>query len=544
LIPHAFRVRDPVTATSIEGGEDCWGNITRIDEQKMVIGLGGSDMPEWIEDGSLTISMLFDTKTYEEGERALSLVLNAEKGRISDLREVILGNRPAVFRDAAYEDPRLNDSQNEAIRKVLGAEDVTVIHGPPGTGKTTTIVAAIAALLKTESQVLACAPSNAAVDHLCRGLIKKNLKVARIGHPSRVDDDLVSFTIDRLVQERKEYSQIQEYKRKSKDARIKAAKFKRNFGQEEREQRRSLYQEARELMSDARKLESFLIEDIIDKADVITSTLVGAAHRLVRDRHFQTAVIDEAGQALQPLAWIPVTKADRIVLAGDHFQLPPTVKSYKAADMGLDETLLDKTTTKPDLSVLLTTQYRMNNDIMAFSNQWFYNDRLKADELVENHGLEDGTPAVEFIDTAGCGFDEKLGENSLSRHNPDERDVIIKHARQYQPPINAGIISPYREQVELLKKAAELAHLDINTVDSFQGQERDIIYVSLVRSNPDGEIGFLKDYRRMNVAMTRARKKLVVIGDSATIGNDPFFSAFVQFCEERGFYRSAWELMY
>ncbi len=299
-----------------------------------------------------------------------------------------------------------------------------------------------------------------------------------------------------------------------------------------------------------------LINQILDSSQAITATFVGSSHGLLENRKFRTVVIDEAAQALEPASWIPITRASRVIFAGDPFQLPPTVKSIKAQKQGLDVTLIEKLLKRLPEVKLLRVQYRMNETIMGFSNRRFYKDALQADESVRHHRLPiDADVPVQFIDTAGCGFEEKVQEKYQSRHNPEEFLILREHLYQLQAAFNGAtlpsiaLISPYREQVLHMQRAVEedpdlsTLSLTINTIDGFQGQERDVVYISLVRSNGKGEIGFLKDYRRMNVAMTRARKKLVVVGDSATIGNDDFYNAFLEYCEKEGMYQTAWEYM-
>ena len=413
-------------------------------------------------------------------------------------------------------------------------------------------------MAKTENTVLVCAPSNAAVDLLTERVAEQGLSVVRLGNISRVDEEIIQHTLEAQLAAHPDSKNIKKVKIQAADARKKAGKFKRKFGGKERMERRDLYTEARELTAWANQLEDRLVNQILDGAQVITCTLVGANQRVLDKRKFRTVLIDEAAQALEPACWIPIIKASKVVFAGDPFQLPPTVKSNKNKKEGLNITLIEKCLAFLPKISFLNVQYRMNEAIMGFSNQQFYNNELIADESVKSHGLEayGGKPVV-FIDTAGCGFEEKINPEFLSRYNPDEFQMLCEHLylliaayeeKQVELP-SIGIISPYREQVVYMKnfvaedeKLARLP-LSINTIDAFQGQERDLIYISLVRSNGKGEIGFLKDYRRMNVAMTRARKKLIVLGDSATIGMDQFYSDFLDYCDKAGEYQTAWEYM-
>jgi predicted DNA helicase len=292
-----------------------------------------------------------------------------------------------------------------------------------------------------------------------------------------------------------------------------------------------------------------MVQRILDQAQAITCTLIGSTHEFLNERKFKTVVIDEAGQALEPGCWVPIMKAEKVIMAGDQFQLPPTVKSQEAARGGLSKTLLEKTIARQERSTaLLRTQYRMNEMIMQFSNDEFYQGKLEAHESVAHHHLAHSPLPVEFVDTAGCGFEEEAGEDGESRCNPEEAKLLRNHFDAIEADLpndcSVGIISPYRAQIDVLEELfADRPQVVVNTIDSFQGQERDVVYISLVRCNDKNEIGFLKDYRRMNVAMTRARKKLVVIGDSGTLANDPFYERFIRFAENTGAWQSAWTWM-
>ena len=535
------------------------GVINYVKDKKMKIVLNAKDLPDWLNDGNLGVDLQFDERTYLEMEKALKKVMKASRDRLAELRGILINKFEARFlKIAPITLPILNDSQNSAVNQILSAQDIAVIHGPPGTGKTTTIVQAIKQLVKTENTVLVCASSNAAVDLLTEKIAEQNLSIVRIGNISRVDDNIIQHTLEAQIAAHPDSKNIKKVKVKAADARKKASRFKRKFGGKERMERNDLYKEARELAAWANQLEDRLIDQLLDGAQVITCTLVGATQRVLDKRNFKTLFIDEAAQALEPACWIPISKASKVVLTGDPFQLPPTVKAEKSKKEGLNVTLLEKNLNfLPQIS-FLNVQYRMNQAIMEFSNQQFYNGELIADESVQSHRLAiDEGKATLFIDTAGCGFEEKVNPEFQSRYNPDEFQILCEHLyllsaayeeKETQLP-SIGIISPYREQVIHMRKIIEdderLADLklSINTIDAFQGQERDLIYISLVRSNGKGEIGFLKDYRRMNVAMTRARKKLIVIGDSATIGIDKFYGAFLDYCDGMGEYKTAWEYM-
>ncbi len=555
------------------------GVIHFVDRNRMKIILNARDVPDWIAFGQLGVDQLFDDRSYQEMDRALQKVIAAKGDRVAELRQLFDPSVPKqkwklqnTTGDDSYSPlAGLNDSQNEAIQHIISAPLVTIVHGPPGTGKTTTLVAAIAQLVQQESTVLVTAPSNTAADLLTERLAQASLNVVRIGNISRVDDSVMMHTLDAILSRHPESKNIRKVKLQAAEYRRQAKKHKRSFNAEDRREREHLKHQARELESWAYDLEQRLVDQVLSGAQAIICTLVGAAHPVLEKYRFRTCVIDEAAQALEPACWIPILKCSRVVLAGDPFQLPPTVKSLEAARNGLSRTLIERCLDLlPDQVHLLTVQYRMHRAIMDFSNQYFYKGALSAHESVGERRLLvleiDGETLtvfepVVFIDTAGTGFEEKVnksqGKNShrfLSKYNPDEAVLLREHLIQLLPYFtdaalmpSIGILSPYREQVnyleEILRPDFPDKSLSINTIDGFQGQERDIVYISLVRSNDKNEIGFLSDYRRMNVAMTRARKLLVVIGDSATIGNNPFYAQFLEYCEKNGSYQSAWEYM-
>jgi predicted DNA helicase len=442
----------------------------------------------------------------------------------------------------------LNDSQNEALNSIIAADDVAIVHGPPGTGKTTTLVESIKYLVADGKKVMVTASSNAAVDHLTRSIANAGVSIVRIGNLAKVEEDTTAHTLDVLLSQDRDFKQIRELKKRASEMRKMGSKYRRSFGREEAEQRKLLFQEAKNLNKEARELESYIVNKLIDQAQVIACTLIGSTHEYIRSKIFDVVVIDEAGQALEPACWVAILKAEKVVMAGDPFQLPPTVKSHEAERKGLTKTLLEKTIERLPQISLLKTQYRMHKDIMSFSNLKFYNNALEAHESVAMRGIGGLFPSVEFIDTAGCGYAEQESEENSSRSNPEEAHLLMRHFNQLKLDLSdrssIGVISPYRGQIDILSELFnEEKMVTVNTIDSFQGQERDVIYLSLVRSNDRSEIGFLKDYRRMNVAMTRARMKLVVIGDSATLGNDSFYSDFLDFAEKLGAYRTAWEFM-
>lgn len=541
-----------------ESQRECSGVIHYVFGNKMKIILNARDLPDWVGGREMGVDLLFDERTFLEMDKALSQVLKAKGNRLADLREVLYGQQEARFSFSETEPLEiegLNASQNKAVQTILAARDLAIVHGPPGTGKTTTLVKAISLLAQRENTILVTAPSNTAADLLTERLAMEKLNVVRIGHVSRIDESLMQHTLEVKLSQHPESKNIKKVKVQAAECRRKAQRYKRHFGGEERRERQLLWEEAKELSAWARQLEDRLLDQILSGADVITSTLTGAAHPVLNHYKFGTVVIDEAAQALEPACWIPLLKAGKVVMAGDPFQLPPTVKSLEARKEGLEKTLIEKCLAFPHVS-LLDVQYRMNREIMAFSNQWFYQGILKAHQTVASHRItaSENKP-VSFIDTAGCGFEEELEPEYKSRYNSGEFNILREHLYQLAETLDPvespsfGIISPYREQTLFIRKMLmedeRLQNLNIvtDTIDGFQGQEREIIYISLVRSNSNGAIGFLKDYRRMNVALTRARKLLVVIGDSGTIGTDPFYRQFLEHCESEGHYQSAWEFM-
>ncbi|HRG52930.1 MAG TPA: AAA domain-containing protein [Bacteroidia bacterium] len=542
------------------------GTVKIIGPNKIRLSLTVDELPDWCDDGKLGINLLFDETSYKEMDIALEKVIEASNDRLAHIRDVLYKIKPPQFDKTKTIDAiqGLNVSQQEAVQKILTAKDVAIIHGPPGTGKTTTLVQAIRQTLKTEPQVLVCSSSNTAVDLLTEKLFKEGMQVLRLGNPARISEEVLSSTLDSKLMAHESYKEIKNYRKTADEYFRMAGKYKRTFGREEREQRQLFYNEARKIMKDARALEDYIVMDLFDKAQVIACTPVISAGRMMRNRQFSTVFIDEAAQALEPMCWIPITRSNRVIFAGDHFQLPPTVKSKKAEEEGLKETLFEHCMHIPGIAVMLNTQYRMHEWIMNYSSRKFYQNELKADATVKDHLLSND-PAhyllnvpVEFIDTAGCGYTEITNPESLSISNPEEAQLLLKHLKlvlqQYtlvpdNKPIRIGVISPYKEQVQyltqLISTDEELkpyaSQLAVKTVDGFQGQEKDIIYISLVRSNEKMEIGFLNDIRRMNVALTRAKKKLIVIGDSATLGNHPFYKEFLDYTERIMAYKSAWE---
>ncbi len=576
--PHAFQSGKSVSifsnASRKPEKEHANGVINYVRDNTMVVTLNNDELPDWIEDGLLGVDVMFDEMSYREMEHALKELMKADGNRIAELREILLGDGPVssiqnsvpntLNSELRIQNPPssiLNDSQNSSLRKVINTEDIAFIHGPPGTGKTTTLAQAIQFTVKEEQQVLVSAPSNAAVDLLVEKLSELGLNVLRIGHPARVTEQTLSKTLDARIAAHPHYHELRVMRKKLEQVKSMAFKYKRNFGFSEKEQRRLLLQEAKTLKADADTLEFYIVNDLLNKSEVICATLVGSSHPVLRGRKFKTVFIDEAGQALEPACWIPILRSRRVIFAGDHLQLPPTIKSNEAAKGGLSRTLFEKGIEKhPTRATMLRVQYRMHQDIMKFSSHYFYKDELVAHESVWSERLRPDQAPVEFIDTAGCGYAEAQDPETLSRFNEEEAHLVIRQAEKLVESIGGeewlhqnitmGIITPYRAQVDFLHKLAESSSvleplhklITINTVDAFQGQERDVIVISFVRSNDKGEVGFLKDIRRTNVAMTRARKKLIMAGDSATLGAHPFYLELLEFVQNEEFYKSAFEI--
>lgn len=539
------------------------GIISHQSGNKLKINFRIDELPDWASDGKLGVDVLFDDNSYNEMRSALKTADKRVESSNEMLLQVLVGEKEPSFHTEAIFAPvaGLNESQTKAVHQILTANELAIVHGPPGTGKTTTIVQAVKALIQQGvKKILVTAPSNTAVDLLTEKMAEQKISVLRIGNPARVTERLLAHTMDNQMAEHDAIKDVKRLKKQAQEFKNMAHKYKRNFGRAEQQQRKLLFDEAYKIMKDVERSEQYVMDDVIARAQVITATLVGANHYSVRNQQYDIAIIDEAGQALEPACWIPILKAKKVVLAGDHCQLPPTIKSQEAAKGGLIKTLLEKGVEKHPAAVsLLEEQYRMHEHIMQFSSSIFYSGKLKANTHVASRLLFANDMPLQFIDTAGCGFDEKL--EGTSSTNPEEAAFLIKHLLQLVTELNAhypidsfpsiGIIAPYKQQIlvikEQLEHVPELApyvhRITVNTVDSFQGQERDIIYISMTRSNSEGEIGFLSDIRRMNVAMTRAKMKLIVIGDSATLAQFKFYEKFVTYSQSIDGYKSAWEYM-
>ncbi|MEL6536146.1 MAG: AAA domain-containing protein [Bacteroidota bacterium] len=531
--------------------------INYIKGDKLVMTLQDDELPDWVYDGKLGIDLLFDEGTYRAMNEALRQTTKAAGTRLAELRELLAGNlKPRFAEPQAWELPKLNESQNRALAHVLAAQDVGIINGPPGTGKTTTLVATVEQVVAQDKRTLVCAASNAAVDLLVDKLSAAGLKVLRLGHPARVTEEALTHTLDHQLTTLPEYKDLKDLRKKADEYRAMAYQYKRKFGPEERKQRGMLLRESKQMRTEARYLEEYLLDKVSQATQVFCSTLTGSNHPALADKKFGTVFIDEAAQALEPACWIPLGRTERVILAGDHHQLPPTVKDLDVAKAGFAKTMFERLALERGVGEMLETQYRMHTQIMDFSSHYFYDSRLLAHPSVASATLGEEDP-VAFVDTAGTGYEEKVDPETLSTGNEEEARLLLKLVQQRveqlneeeQAQLRVGVIAPYRAQVEHLNQMLEDfptlvemgKRLNISTVDAFQGQERDLIAITLTRSNDKGVIGFLGDVRRMNVALTRAKKQLLVIGDSATLGTHPFYQAFLDYVQEIGAYHSAFE---
>ena len=541
-IEHGFEYGKPVcffkqSATGNLSYYTFLGTVSYADEARMVVVMPGSNAVIDLQNAeNLGVQLYFDETSYQTMFEALADVIKAKGTRLAELKDIILGTTKPGFRELyPMGFPWLNPTQETAVNKVLCTRDVAVVHGPPGTGKTTTLVEAIYETLHREPQVLVCAQSNMAVDWISEKLVDRGVNVLRIGNPSRVNDKMLSFTYERRFENHPSYPELWSIRKE-----LRQLQGKRRKGS--REERDGIRSRISRLKDRAVALEVQINAELFDSAHVIASTLVSSNHRLLGGMHFGTLFIDEAAQALEAACWIAIRKADRVILAGDHCQLPPTIKCYEAAKGGLEKTLMETiVANKPETVSLLKVQYRMNEDIMKFSSEWFYNGELEAAPEVRHRSILDLDTPISWIDTSAMDFKEQFVGETFGRINKDEANLLLQQLETYinkiggerilDERIDFGIISPYKAQVQYLRgkiKGSKALHpyrhlFTVNTVDGFQGQERDVIFISLVRANDDGQIGFLRDLRRMNVAITRARMKLVILGDASTLSKHPFY---------------------
>ena len=550
------------------------GLILSVDQAVMQLQVMEDDLPDWVDERQIGVDLLFDENSYREMKFALEKLKKAEpRSRTERIRNVILGWEQADYQpietldSAKWPIRHLNNSQQHAIAQMMAAKDVFAIHGPPGTGKTTTLVAAIETALLHMKQVLVCAPSNTAADLLTEKLAKAGVRVLRVGNPAKISEEILPYTIDYQIANHAEAKEIKRLRKLALELKRMAYKYKKYYDRSEREQKQAMLKEARAILSQIANMEKYVTDGAQNSTQAFVSTLVGASNQLIRNRKFELVLIDEAGQALEPATWIPILKADKVVFAGDHCQLPPTVKSKEAAKGGLSETLMEKVIERqaPEVKALLGVQYRMHEDIMRFSSGYFYDGALQADDSVKTALLwkspETDNRPFTFIDTSGTGYEEKFHPQTTGLSNPEEGQLVLNHLNTWLEAVKShlttnymhvsvSIISPYREQVEWLKAEADkqgiakkIPNLRIGTVDGFQGQEADVVYISLVRSNGKQEIGFLRDIRRMNVAITRARKRLVVVGDSSTLSGFNFYKELLNYVQQIDAYQSAWEII-
>lgn len=524
-------------------------HVSYAEENRMVVVLPSeAALREIGSVNELGIQLYFDETSYKTMFMALKEVTEAKNNRLAELRNLFLGTSMTPRERDLFpiRFPWLNHSQEMAVNKVLRAKDVAIVHGPPGTGKTTTLVEAIYETLHRENQVLVCAQSNMAVDWIAEKLVDRGIQVLRIGNPTRVNDKMLSFTYERRFESHPDYPELWSVRKAIRET----LSGLRKWGHDSHD---TIRNRLSRLRYRATELEVKIDAELFDQARVIACTLVGSANRTLENHHFTSLFIDEAAQALEAACWIAIRKADRVLLAGDHWQLPPTIKCPEAERGGLGDTLMQKIATKnPAVVSLLTTQYRMREEIMGFSSNWFYQGQLKAAPEVSHRGILRIDSPLEWIDTSLLDIPEEEQTENGSRINQAEAQIAIRQLHDYiekigkdrilDERIDFGVISPYKAQVQYLRQLIRrdaffrpLRELiTIHTVDGFQGQERDVILISLVRANERGRIGFLNDLRRMNVAITRARMKLLILGDSATIARHQFYAALYDYIQQWG----------
>lgn len=577
-IEHNFEFGRPVMFFRSEGSEELkyfsfTGTVSYVDGDRMVVTVPDSAPLLELQQSTdpIGVQLSFDETSYKLMFEALDRVMKAKNNRLAYLRDLFYSHQKAGrFSFEPMKFPWLNPTQERAVNEVLWAKEVAIVHGPPGTGKTTTLVEAINETLMRESQVLVCAQSNMAVDWISEKLVDRGINVLRIGNPTRVNDKMLGFTYERLFESHADYPQLWAIRKAIRELRKNRKKGSENY-----------HQKMDRLKSRAAEIELRINAELFGEARVIACTLVGSAHHLLEGMKFGTLFIDEAAQALEAACWIPMRRASRVILAGDHCQLPPTVKSIAALRAGLGKTLMERIAeNKPEVVTLLKIQYRMNDEIMRFSSDWFYGGKVESAPQIKYRSVLDYDHPITWIDTSNeenqitiegedapedsastassvsaanqnsdLNFKEQFVGESFGRINKAEAELTLLTLAEYftkigkqrvlEERIDVGIISPYRAQVQYLKKLIKKYEffkpyrrlISVNTVDGFQGQERDVILISLVRSNDEGQIGFLKDLRRMNVAMTRARMKLIILGNKDTMTKHPFYKKLWKYVE-------------
>jgi ATP-dependent RNA/DNA helicase IGHMBP2 len=529
-----------------QGEEGIKGITLTIDGKKGEIRLFAPDFPDWIEDDGVGIKLTPDTRTTSIMKKAVLAIPSNKRMETlflkihnSQNQNVTLQKNSTESTEISFVNTKLNESQKHAVKGMLSDTDFTILHGPPGTGKTTTLIEGILQLTQKGKKLLVSAPSNTAVDNIAKGLLSKKINFLRIGNNAKVDEAIFPNTPEGKLIENKQDKEIKKLRIRVDELRKMANQYRRNFGKDEREQRKLLLKEVQSIRQEIKLIQQYNEEKLFDEAQVVLGTPIGLQDEHVVKYNFDTLIIDEAGQCLEPLAWCIFPLAQKIILAGDHLQLPPTVLSEKAMKLGFNKSILETCFGKFDAAFFLNTQYRMKSPIAQFSNEYFYEGNLKTIDarISDNEHLF-------FYDTAGTGFEEETGNDGMSLLNIGELEVVSKLIENHQLNLEeTAFISPYSGQVAAARDSLS-DQIRISTIDSFQGQEEENIIISLVRSNSENQIGFLKDYRRMNVAMTRAKEKLYIIGDSATLSNDPYFEALLNYLERINAYKSAWELIY
>jgi superfamily I DNA and/or RNA helicase len=531
-----------------ESGDAVAGVLQSIDERRAELLLYTHDFPDFLDDQQVGFRLSPDTKTFDLMHGVLKRIHSAtadggeknEHTRLTTLFEYIHAIKTPPTQEQSrveeWKNKQLNPSQQEAIQTILGENPISIVHGPPGTGKTTTLVEAIGQLIQRDKKVIASAPSNAAVDHLARELLAAGVHILRLGNSVKTSDEILPYTPEGILSRPENHKILKKLRQRADEMRKMAGQYKRKFGKEEREQRQLLYKEVKSIRNEIRAMSDLFISRAITNETVILGTPVGLRDPLIQSFEPDYFVLDEAGQCLEPLAWVGMGLAQHMVLAGDPYQLPPTVISQAASEGGLSISILEKAFQSALPSNLLNTQYRMPKVLIDFSSAQFYNGELQS--FQQESTVEQ--PLI-FIDAAGYDSQEIQDEDG-GISNPAELDVIEQFLAQLTPGSDMALISPYSAQVQLAK--SRFPQLRCSTIDSFQGQEYAIILLSLVRNNPEQNIGFLKDYRRMNVALTRAKQQLVVVGDSFTLSSDPFYVAFLEHVEQFGTYQSVFEYLY